>query len=92
MRRILDPKQSDPWWVIVLKIIAYAIGLIIGGIGTMASAQLVGIINEPTNGQTPAIEMRAFKHKTGQPFQRIQCRPTLNNFIPWQKCMDTPAK
>lgn len=64
MRRILDPKQSDPWWVIVLKIIAYAIGLIIGGIGTMASAQLVGIMNEPASGKPHTIEMRAFRHKT----------------------------
>lgn len=64
MSRILEPKQSDPWWVIVLKIIAYAIGLIIGGIGTMASGQLFGIINAPASGTHHSIEMRALINKT----------------------------
>lgn len=38
-------KQVDnhSWWVIVLKVIAYAIGLVIGGIGTTATAQMVGL-------------------------------------------------
>ena len=37
-----------PWWVVVLKVIAYAIGLILAGYGTTACAanlsQMVGII------------------------------------------------
>ena len=24
-------KTSDPWWIIVLKVVAYAIGLLVGG-------------------------------------------------------------
>lgn len=27
-------KASDPWWVIVLKVIAYAIGLVLAGVAT----------------------------------------------------------
>ena len=27
-------KSKDPWWVIVLKVIAYIIGLILGGVVT----------------------------------------------------------
>lgn len=37
-------KISDPWWVILLKVIAYAIGLILGGSLTTSCASLVGII------------------------------------------------
>lgn len=37
-------KVSDPWWVIVLKIVAYAIGLILGGTLTVGCANAVGII------------------------------------------------
>lgn len=37
-------KTSDPWWVIVLKIIAYAIGLILGGAITTSCASVVGLI------------------------------------------------
>lgn len=37
-------KTSDPWWVIVLKIIAYAIGLILGGAITTSCAHYTGII------------------------------------------------
>lgn len=31
---------KDAWWVILLKVLAYAIGLIIGGIGTVQAAIL----------------------------------------------------
>jgi hypothetical protein len=31
---------KDAWWVILLKVLAYAIGLIIGGIGTVQAAVL----------------------------------------------------
>lgn len=32
-------KTADPWWVIVLKTLAYLIGLLLAGIGTSAAAQ-----------------------------------------------------
>lgn len=37
-------KVSDPWWVIVLKVISYAIGLILSGVLTVGCANMVGII------------------------------------------------
>ena len=37
-------KISDPWWIIVLKVITYAIGLILGGTLTVGCANVVGII------------------------------------------------
>lgn len=37
-------KTSDPWWVIVLKIIAYAIGLILGGAITTSCVFAAGIL------------------------------------------------
>lgn len=40
----MSKTEKDPIWVIVLKAIAYIIGLILAGIGTTASAQMVGII------------------------------------------------
>lgn len=33
-------KVNDPWWVIVLKVIAYAIGLILGGAATTSCVHL----------------------------------------------------
>lgn len=41
-----DPEQaakakvsvSDPWWVIVLKVVAYAIGLLLAGTATSCAA------------------------------------------------------
>lgn len=51
-----DPKKvqeagisvKDPWWVVLLKVIAYAIGLILGGVVTtscsnMAATALFGM-------------------------------------------------
>ena len=32
------------WLVILLKVVAYAVGLILAGVGTTASAQMLGII------------------------------------------------
>ena len=32
-------KNSTPWWVIVLKTLAYLIGLLLAGYGTSAAAQ-----------------------------------------------------
>ena len=31
-------KTNDPWWVIVLKVIAYVLGLILGGAATTSCA------------------------------------------------------
>lgn len=36
-------KTSEPWWVILLKVIAYAIGLILGGAITTTSASALGL-------------------------------------------------
>lgn len=36
-------KVGDPWWVIVLKAIAYIIGLILGGVATTSCAFAMGI-------------------------------------------------
>lgn len=34
---------NDPWWLIVLKVIAYAIGLIVAGMGTVEAANITGL-------------------------------------------------
>ena len=36
-------KATDPWWVIVLKVVAYLIGLILGGVATTSCASAAGI-------------------------------------------------
>lgn len=36
--------KNDPWYVIALKAAAYIIGLILAGIGTTASASMLGIL------------------------------------------------
>lgn len=35
---ISDENPGTPWWVIALKVIAYAIGIILAGYGTAAAA------------------------------------------------------
>lgn len=37
-------KVGDPWWLIVLKVIGYVIGLITAGVATSSCAYAVGII------------------------------------------------
>ena len=37
-------KSNDPWWVIVLKIVAYAIGLILAGAVTVSCSTMVGLL------------------------------------------------
>ena len=37
-------KVSDPWWIIVLKVLAYAIGLMLAGGCTGAGLTEIGII------------------------------------------------
>lgn len=44
MAKELKINDKDPWWVIALKVIAYLIGLILAGVGTTASAQMIGLI------------------------------------------------
>lgn len=34
-------KANDPWWVIVLKVVAYVIGLILAGAATTSCAHVV---------------------------------------------------
>jgi hypothetical protein len=43
---VADPEKAqeaginakDPWWVIILKVIAYLIGLVLGGVATTSCA------------------------------------------------------
>lgn len=35
---------NDPWWVIVLKVTAYLIGLLLAGVGTAQAASLTGVL------------------------------------------------
>lgn len=37
-------KEASPWWVIVLKTLAYLIGLLLAGYGTTAAAQTLSIL------------------------------------------------
>lgn len=37
-------KANDPWWVIVLKVLAYLIGLLLAGVGTTSCSSLIGLI------------------------------------------------
>lgn len=36
--------MSDPWWVIVLKVVAYLIGLLLAGVGTAQAATVAGFM------------------------------------------------
>lgn len=36
-------KTTDPWWVIVLKVLAYLIGLLLAGAATTSCAAAAGI-------------------------------------------------
>ena len=48
-RIVEDPKQAleagvnakDPWWVIVLKVISYIIGLLLGGAASTSCASFI---------------------------------------------------
>ena len=37
-------KVNDPWWLIVVKVIAYICGLILAGAGTTSCSHFMGII------------------------------------------------
>lgn len=44
VRKASDKGDGSPWWVILLKVLAYAIGLLLAGYGTSAAAQsLIGL-------------------------------------------------
>lgn len=38
--QVSEENPNTPWWVVVLKVIAYAIGIILAGYGTAAAATL----------------------------------------------------
>lgn len=40
---VIADEKGSPWWVIVLKVLAYAIGLILAGFGTTTAAACLGI-------------------------------------------------
>lgn len=40
----LKIKETDKWWVILLKVLAYAIGLILGGVGTTSCVHMLSLI------------------------------------------------
>ena len=44
LNEVLDSEQGTPWWVVVLKVLVYAIGLILAGYGTTAAAQTLSIL------------------------------------------------
>ena len=37
-------KANDPWWIIVLKIVSYIIGLVLAGVATTGCTYLLGIL------------------------------------------------
>ena len=39
-----NSEKTDPWYVIALKAVAYIVGLLLAGIGTTASAQMLGLM------------------------------------------------
>lgn len=41
---ILENEKGTPWWVIALKVLAYAIGLILAGFGTSAAAATLHVL------------------------------------------------
>lgn len=41
--KIAKENDGSPWWVIALKVLAYAIGLILGGYGTTAAAMTLNM-------------------------------------------------
>ena len=37
-------QTNDPWWIIVLKVVSYIIGLILAGVATAGCTHLLGIL------------------------------------------------
>lgn len=44
---IMSDKENTPWWQIALKVVVYAIGLILAGVGTTTTASAMGILPTP---------------------------------------------
>ena len=40
---ISDEGDNNPWWVVLLKVLAYAIGLILAGMGTTTALCTLGL-------------------------------------------------
>lgn len=40
-RKSNNDSEKSPWWIIVLKVVAYALGLILAGYGTATAASLI---------------------------------------------------
>lgn len=40
IEKVAEENPDTPWWVIVLKVIAYAIGIILAGYGTASAATM----------------------------------------------------
>lgn len=43
----MSTEENKPWWQIVLKVVAYAIGLILAGVGTTTTAAAMSIVQTP---------------------------------------------
>lgn len=43
MTEVMQTKK-DPWWVIVLKGVAYIVGLLLAGAGTAKAAEMIGML------------------------------------------------
>lgn len=43
MKVSINDKKNEPWWVIAVKVIVYAAGLILAGYGTANAATAMGI-------------------------------------------------
>lgn len=44
INNVIADEKGSPWWVIALKVLAYAIGLILAGFGTTTAAACLGIL------------------------------------------------
>lgn len=44
MKNNFSDEKNSPWWLIALKVVAYALGLILAGYGTTAAAQALSIL------------------------------------------------
>lgn len=78
MKNLFKSEEPQPWWVILLKAIVYIIGLILGGIGTMASAQMLGIIKPHETTRPHEINMRATQQQNNDG-QNVCSWPTVSN-------------
>lgn len=40
----MSKNENSPWWVTLLKVVAYAIGLVLAGVGTTSTASAMGLL------------------------------------------------